>query len=144
MCGRGISGGANIIAMVTRRTDGGTDTFVNGPTISSTSDAYMVLARFRWTDNVQELWVNGESYATGTAAGAGNTTNSAPTSVFLSAVAQTNDGANGDAVIGGALKSGHALTDTEIDKLFGWAAHKWGLTANLPALHPYKSSAPTV
>lgn len=32
----------------------------------------------------------------------------------------------------------------DIDKLFGWAAHKYGLTASLPGGHPYKTVAPTV
>lgn len=35
--------------------------------------------------------------------------------------------------------------DTAIrQKLEGYLAHKWGLTANLPSDHPYKSAAPTV
>lgn len=37
-----------------------------------------------------------------------------------------------------------ALAATEIDKLFGWAAHKYGLAANLPTDHPYKTLPPTV
>lgn len=31
----------------------------------------------------------------------------------------------------------------EFEKLEGWAAHKYGLTANLPGGHPYKTAAPT-
>lgn len=34
-------------------------------------------------------------------------------------------------------------TDT-IDKIFGYFAHKWGLTANLPINHPYKNIPPYV
>lgn len=34
-------------------------------------------------------------------------------------------------------------SDTDRQKLEGYLAHKWGLTANLPADHPYKASAPT-
>jgi hypothetical protein len=34
------------------------------------------------------------------------------------------------------------LTDGEVDKMFGYLAWKWGLTANLPVGHPYKSVAP--
>ena len=34
-------------------------------------------------------------------------------------------------------------TDTR-QKIEGYLAHKWGLTANLPVSHPYKSAAPTV
>lgn len=32
----------------------------------------------------------------------------------------------------------------DIDRLFGWAAHKYSLTANLPADHPYKNEPPLV
>jgi hypothetical protein len=35
-----------------------------------------------------------------------------------------------------------ALSDSEIAKIEGYLAHKWGLTANLPANHPYKNTAP--
>lgn len=35
------------------------------------------------------------------------------------------------------------LTQSDIDKLFGYAAHKHGLTDKLPAEHPYKADAPT-
>ena len=33
---------------------------------------------------------------------------------------------------------------TDVEKAEGYIAHKWGLEGNLPAGHPYKSSAPTV
>lgn len=35
-------------------------------------------------------------------------------------------------------------SQTEIDKLMGWAAHKWGFTDKLPIGHPYKTLIPTV
>jgi hypothetical protein len=35
-------------------------------------------------------------------------------------------------------------TTTERQKIEGYEAHKWGLTGNLDAGHPYKNSAPTV
>lgn len=34
------------------------------------------------------------------------------------------------------------ISSTDREKIEGYLAHKWGLTANLPSLHPYKSSAP--
>jgi hypothetical protein len=34
-------------------------------------------------------------------------------------------------------------SDNDILKLEGYLAHKWGLTANLPAGHPYKTIGPT-
>lgn len=36
-----------------------------------------------------------------------------------------------------------AITTQNRQKIEGYLAHKWGLTANLPAAHPYKSAAPT-
>jgi len=35
-----------------------------------------------------------------------------------------------------------ALTESDRQKLEGYLAHKWGLTGNLPADHPYKNSPP--
>jgi hypothetical protein len=35
-------------------------------------------------------------------------------------------------------------TTTQRQLIEGYLAHKWGLTANLPSDHPYKSAAPTV
>jgi hypothetical protein len=37
-----------------------------------------------------------------------------------------------------------SVSDTDRQKLEGYLAHKWGLTANLPAGHPYKTKAPTL
>lgn len=37
-----------------------------------------------------------------------------------------------------------AITTENRQKLEGYLAHKWGLAANLPSDHPYKSAAPTV
>jgi hypothetical protein len=36
-----------------------------------------------------------------------------------------------------------ALSDADWQRLQGYAAHKWDMTASLPAGHPYKSAAPT-
>jgi hypothetical protein len=40
-------------------------------------------------------------------------------------------------------KSG-AFTTTEMQQLEGWSAHRFSMTANLPAAHPYKSNPPIV
>jgi len=37
-----------------------------------------------------------------------------------------------------------SVSQSDREKLEGYLAHKWDLTANLPAAHPYKSAAPTV
>jgi len=33
---------------------------------------------------------------------------------------------------------------SDVEKLEGYLAHKWGLAANLPSGHPYKNAAPTI
>jgi hypothetical protein len=58
--------------------------------------------------------------------------NAAESSLFL----------NGD--IAEIVVASAATTQADEDKLFGYVAHKYGLTASLPALHPYKSSAPQI
>ena len=37
-----------------------------------------------------------------------------------------------------------AISQDDEDRLNGWAAHTFGLTANLPSGHPYKSTPPTI
>lgn len=46
--------------------------------------------------------------------------------------------------IGEIVLFSSALTDLDRLKMEGYLAHKWGLTANLPSDHPYKTGAPTV
>ena len=36
-----------------------------------------------------------------------------------------------------------ALSDSDIAKVEGYLAHKWGLTSNLDSAHTYKSAVPT-
>lgn len=42
------------------------------------------------------------------------------------------------------LGTGSTPTLSELQKLEGWAAHKYGLTDNLPIDHPYKTLVPTL
>jgi hypothetical protein len=59
--------------------------------------------------------------------------------LFRSAYALGWDGDIAEIVIVGS-----ALGEGDRQKLEGYLAHKWGLVANLPVDHPYKSAAPTV
>jgi hypothetical protein len=45
--------------------------------------------------------------------------------------------------IGEIIISQSVLADSVREKIEGYLAHKWGLTANLPAGHPYKTVGPT-
>ena len=45
-------------------------------------------------------------------------------------------------MIGEYIAIASSLSTTNRQKMEGYLAHKWGLTANLPAGHPYENSAP--
>ncbi|MCY1311367.1 hypothetical protein D9M70_616580 [compost metagenome] len=49
-----------------------------------------------------------------------------------------------DVDIAAVVASNVVPSSDDIDKLFGWAAYKFGLQSSLPGGHPYKSSPPTV
>ena len=42
------------------------------------------------------------------------------------------------------ISSSYTIGDTDRQKLEGWAAHKYGLTDNLPLDHPYKTLIPII
>jgi hypothetical protein len=64
---------------------------------------------------------------------------SATTLSDIQRLRQSEYGGGSIAVI--LIKTGTVNVDT-IEKLEGWAAHYYGLTANLPSGHPYKTSPP--
>jgi hypothetical protein len=57
------------------------------------------------------------------------------------------DGSTGSTVWAGAINevivANYAATDSTRQRIEGYLAHKWGLTANLPSSHPYKTVGPT-
>ena len=44
--------------------------------------------------------------------------------------------------VAAVVVSNSTLSDADMEKLEGWAAHKYGLTVVLPTAHPYKTAAP--
>lgn len=45
--------------------------------------------------------------------------------------------------LGELLFFNYSLSQSDREKLEGYMAHRWGMTADLPAGHPYKTAAPT-
>ena len=83
------------------------------------------------------IWLDGGSKATGTtSANAFNSTR----------IRIGNNQQRVDSGIFGSIAETmlftQALSDTDVDKINGYLAWKWGLQGNLPAAHPYKNSAP--
>jgi len=60
----------------------------------------------------------------------------------LMAVGNDNSGNKIDGAVGEVVVGNGALSDGDRETIEGYLAHKWGLTANLPSGHPYKSSPP--
>lgn len=104
----------------------------------------------------QEVWRNGESKiisTTGTFAPTEETAIAAfilkplQGDLVLPGIAIGNlegGGGGGSAIQGEVIASTVYLSTEDRQRLEGYLAWKWGLAANLPADHPYKSSAPTV
>jgi hypothetical protein len=97
------------------------------------------------TPKIAEIVYNG---TTGTLYGTGNQYNT--TTVALSTEGnQFYAGCDSrvlsfcNALIGEILFIGSAVNDSTRQKIEGYLAHKWGLEANLPNDHPYKTVGPT-
>lgn len=133
---------ANSIRLGGRITDGGTYTSVNDGVNNGTNWCLTVGVRDYSSGN-QTLYNNGTQTATAATAGTGT-----------SSATNSTDGINIGRYSGGnphqkymlaeVLVIRAALGSTDREKLEGYLAHKWGLTAGLPGGHPYKSSPPTI
>jgi hypothetical protein len=96
------------------------------------------------TPKIAEIVYNG---TTGTLFGTGNQYNTetrALNTLGNSFVVGRNSSGTeyGNALIGEIVFLSFAATTDVRQKLEGYLAHKWGLTANLPADHPYKTAIP--
>jgi hypothetical protein len=82
-------------------------------------------------------------YATGwQTASAGNTSNTDPQTLSMGNLWTGGSEAPNGPISAVGLFAGN-ITDADIDRIAGWAAHRWGFTASLPAGHAYKTEAPT-
>lgn len=90
------------------------------------------------------IHINGSVSATATISGTPGNTSNTSASMPLAVGAYNTGIAPADIDLATMVVGNSGLAQQEIDRLFGWAAHKYGLTANLPADHPYKTIAPTV
>lgn len=138
------SGGANKQAMSVRRVDGAGAVTMTAATAKSTTYA-MGLEAVNLSTRLGRIYLDGSidaENATFTASTGifSNTTSSLPLSIAASSTGTFATDMDLAAILIGNVYP----SDSDIDKLFGWAAHKYGLTASLPGGHPYKTVAPTV
>jgi hypothetical protein len=119
-----------------------TDSFPpTGGSLSSTTatqaNTSYILATSR-ISGTRTIWINGASNATQSSAESYG--GSAIVAADLFMLRGTNNALN--AHVGEILMLPYP-SDVNRQKLEGYLAHKWGLTANLPGGHPYKTVGPT-
>jgi hypothetical protein len=88
---------------------------------------------------VTAFW-NGTSYASTSSLAATTATNTGTTITVVGADVSQSAFFQGD--IAEIVVLGQASTTFDRQRIEGYLAHKWGLTANLPSDHPYKTNAP--
>lgn len=147
----GTGGGeANKTRGIARRLDG--DAAASLVQATSLGTAWqMALFRVEYANTDGYLDVNGANDQTNTSFTSSGNTSATGSSVAISmggspagtgATPLTSNAA--DIEIAERIFIRAALTQADVDRLFGYAAWRWGLTADLPALHPYKSTPPYV
>ena len=107
----------------------------------------MSLGTVDYIARTEELFINGASDSAGSGlfTGSANTSNTDSVRVRLGAGlgAVTITKLDGKiAMVASGV--GSIPSAGEIDKIFGYLAHHFGLAASLPSGHPYKSAPPTV
>lgn len=146
LCADSTAGRANKPLMYARRLDADSPASLLSP--NSISGNYCLsFAHANFSTRAGVMRENGAqvaSNATLTAA-AGNTSNTSPTASYPPAVGAFVTGSYASDVDVACLVIGNTNPSAgEVEKLEGWAAHRWGLAGSLPAGHPYKTTAPTI
>ncbi len=116
------------------------------PAEVTSTDWRMVYGIANYGVNSATLHLNGEliTHATGVWGAGGATSNTSSTNPATIG-ASASGAAYTDIDLACLLIGTNSVPgDADIDRLFGWAAHRYGLAGQLPAGHAYKSSPPVV
>lgn len=141
--------GQTVLATSGRRADSDATQGCTSPTQYPLDTWVMQMGRLNYAAQEASLRVNGTQVASASGIWSAGAATSNTDSVSNALTLGTNNVAAGSfakmtqaMAIGG---SGASLpTETEVDKLFGWAALVFSLRALLPSDHPYKSVPPLV
>lgn len=143
LCNTSTAGAQNKPAVQGQRLDADTVTVLQAASASPLSYEMRFMVA-DYNGGSVATHINGALSTAGFLSGvAGNTSNTSA-SMPLSVGAYNTGIAPADIDLATIVVGSSGITQQEIDKLFGWAAHKYGLTASLPVGHPYKTVAPTV
>jgi hypothetical protein len=115
--------------------------FQNGsgasPNVSLTADEATIMQSSILASSLT-TWKNGTQIGTKGSASSLNTTSGLRIGQSINSIDENWDGIVAEIVLTTTLST------TNRQKMEGYLAHKWGLTAGLPNDHPYKSAAPTL
>lgn len=144
LAGNNSTGRANKPSLYAKRLDGDAPVFLDSPNV--VQGVYsMTVSAVNYATRAAMLRENGAQVIENLAyvSAAGNTFNTSPAAPI--SIGAFHTGVFGADVDLAAILIGNVYPSAgEFEKLEGWAAHKWGLTANLPSGHPYKTTAPTI
>lgn len=119
------------------------DTWVQVADSAGAGEFFMAYGEVLWSQGSKNISVNGKAKKTTSFASSSNSVaaNSKESYLFTWGQGQTGTNELGicEFLAGDQTNS---PTPEEIDKLFGWAAHKYGLQAKLPESHIYKPEKP--
>jgi hypothetical protein len=109
---------------------------ISSTTITANTNYLMAISR---NGGTREIWINGAVDVSQSSAETYGGTAVIATNLFklLGQVNAMN------AHVGEIIAVAYPTTDTR-QRIEGYLAHKWGLTANLPSDHPYKTVGPTL
>lgn len=115
-----------------------------GSTTPRSMQWVMALGVCNFSTRALDLYINGEldSAVTSAWTGGGNTSNTNSNGVTLGGI--LSEAAFFQGSIAEVFAGVGVLTTDEINKVFGYAAHRWGLASLLDVSHPYKSAPPTL
>lgn len=116
--------------------NGGAVNLNPSPTQDFSGAPHLFLARYDSTAQQIEVWIDGAMVASG-----GGYTTPIAASDNMRLMRHFGSALRLEGKLGEVVAINSALT-ADRERLEGYAAHQWGLTGQLPAGHPYKSSAP--
>lgn len=145
-CWNGTTTAKNKPTLVTRNTDGSATGTLNASAECDTG-YHIYLIAMDWANGDGFIYIDGTQDASNLAltSNANTSNTNAADSLYL-ACRVNGSGTridHTDLTVGEVLIGNGTLpSSTEIDKLMGYAAYRWGLQGNLPGGHPYKTTPP--
>lgn len=139
----GSTSGANRPRLAVRRLDADSAGLVTAASAVDTN-YHMLLTIADWANGDGFIWKDGALTDSNTSmTTSGSTSNTAANDPFTVGAGSDSIAGPADVDLAEAIIGTGSLPDsTEIDKLFGYAAHRWGLASLLDVSHPYKSAPP--